>query len=156
MAKHRDPVGIHAATRRAHSLLGDDGIAGVTGKSAALAQAWGDPDKEGNHIPFYQAIACDVALMAAGKETPFLSCLTAAVQAATPPVGIDGAQVLHALRIKTVPETLAEIGKEFGDYAGVVVKALHDGALSAREKQKLNKELDDIIDKARDAKRALR
>lgn len=151
MAKHRDPLGIHAATRRAHSLLGDDGIAGVTGKSAALAQAWGDPDKDGHHIPFYQVLAIDCALMSEGKETPHLSCLQAAVTAATPLT-----QALAALRIKTVPETLAEIGKEFGDYAGVVVQAMHDGALSAREKQRLNKELDDIIDKAKEAKRALR
>lgn len=150
MTRYLDPLGEHAAVRRAHALLGDEALERITNKSASLARHWADPDMDGHHIQFRQALALDCALAREGRETPFLSCLQAAVRSALPAVPMAVA------RPKTIGESLAEIGREFGEFAGVVFQSMKDKRLTVAEKKRLNKELDDIIDRAKEAKRALR
>jgi hypothetical protein len=150
MVKIREPLSICDATRKAHAALGDAGVRAVTAKSAALVLKWSDPDDDAHHIPFHQAIALDVAMVRAKLLPPHLEVLKAAIEDALPPFE------LAPEKPRTLSQRVADLAKEFGDFAGAVVEAEQDRHVTKAERKRLHDELQDIIDRARQAQKAVK
>jgi hypothetical protein len=150
MVKIREPLSICDATRKAHAALGDAGVRGVTGKSAALVLKWSDPDDDSHNIPFHQAIALDVAMVKANLRPPHLEVLKAAIEDVLPatPAVVE--------KPRTLSQRVADLAKEFGDFAGAVVEAEQDRRVTRAERKRLHDELQDIIDRARQAQKAVK
>lgn len=83
MPKVRPPASLWDAVTQVLAIVGDDGAAQVTGKSARLVRYWGDPDDD-REIPLRQALALDMACLAAGHAAPIAAWYRAQVLAADP------------------------------------------------------------------------
>lgn len=132
--KARNPVSIKGAVQRALGLLGDQGVADATGKSAALVRKWADPDADGHNIPAFQCVALDVACMAAAGEAPLTDALRALV-------------LRHAEPSLPLPPALRllSISAEVGDVARTLRGALADHHLNAAERAAVLKEAGEAI-----------
>lgn len=148
MVKLREPLSIEDAVRQAHALLGDGGVKAATGKSGALALKWSDPDDDAHHIQLRQAIALDLALIAAGHQPTHMACFHAAIEAALP----EAPQPPR----RSLSQHVTDLAKEFGDVAGLVVQAEADGTVTRPERRRLHDELQQLIDCARATQRRLK
>jgi hypothetical protein len=151
MSKLRDPLSIHDATRKAHAALGDAGVRAVTGKTESLVQKWSDPDLDGHHVPLYQAIALDVAMVEGGKHPPHFEAFRVALEDAMPQMPAP---------IPKPPPSLSEqtlgLARELGEVAAAVAAAQEDGKVTAAEKRRIARQLDELLDVARAMQRGLR
>ncbi|WP_431856626.1 phage regulatory CII family protein [Azospirillum sp.] len=119
MTKQRPPLTVEDAATQALAILGDEGAARATGKSARLVRFWGDPDDDGHRIPLHQAQALDLACIAAGAQAPFYQHYRVLMRRAA----VAAVDPQHPMA------RLSEVMSEVGDVAGELRQALRpDGA----------------------------
>lgn len=150
MAKHIDPLGIHAATRIAHAVLGDDGVVAATGKTASLARNWADPDMDQHHIQLRKAIDLDVAMVRLGYAPAHLAAFEAAVNDARPRVAME------PVREPSLTEQTLMLAEKLGALSHEVAAAMADHKLKPGEKKRLNKIIEDLKARAVSMQRVLR
>lgn len=123
MTKLRPPLTIDAALTRAADILpgGFPALAELTGRSASLVRAWGDPDRR-EEIPLSVAMLIDQAVRAATGETPFTSWMQGRLNLAGVAAPFDAADLVARI---------AEVVRETGQANAALVEATRPGASPA-------------------------
>lgn len=130
MTKRRPPLSIDAALARIAGQLenGWDEVARVTGRSASMVRAWGDPDRR-EKIPVDDAIMLDLAYRAAGGDgAPLFECYAHQLQ-------IEGG-TWFADEV-ALGRLAAEIIRECGEAGSAIVLSSQPGAAPAQRRETL-------------------
>jgi hypothetical protein len=152
---------IEHATRRALTILGDDGVERAIEetlglkRSASLIRKCADPDDDGHHLQSRYAVALDVACRRAGELPPLLDAHSYLVErhsdAAPNEDEVSEGRVQHAVLM--LQAALGELSQTVGE-------ALHDDSpggpkLTNREKHDIHEAMETIDRKVEAIKRMI-
>jgi hypothetical protein len=142
MTLHRPAGSIEDKLRDVLNQLSPDEILAATGKRAATFAKICNPSNDyGLDLP--DAAALDAALVARGLSPVFAPALQEIAQATL--ARLRGAPTPAA----DIDRCLRSLAREVGELNGEVDKAMADDALDARDRRRIAREAQDVIDNAR-------
>lgn len=139
MTKLRAPGSVEDGVLQAIAILGDEGAARATGKSATMARQWSAPDNE-RQIQMRDAVKLDAACELAG----YAALLLRAYRSDLARQVAAGGGRLH--RAGDPLERVADLLAEAGDVARAVREAAKDGRYDMQELARIAKEGREVVD----------
>lgn len=135
--KPRDFVSIKGAVARCATVLKNDLISQVTGKSWQLVRLYSDPDAD-RHISVRDALLLDKAMRQAGHGSPIHE-VYAALLSETP----------SAIAGRCLREAFMDVAARVSPVAVVITEALEDGTVDQRERREIELAVHGLIDQCR-------
>ena len=132
----RNPFSIEDGLKYVIDEIGDKGLKEATGKGLEAFKKKSNPLHAGRYITIEDAVNIDVYLRKQGKGSPLIDCYKTMLDRIRGQVTDKTPEKIH--------KSLLQIVEELGDVSSTTRKALEDGEVNDKERDKIAKEIREV------------